>query len=218
MYFQFLIEDKSSALLIEAFMTKVADQYPGVLYSCKSFRGIGGFTRKNTVKATKTGKLLNDLATYLRGFNKSLQGTPAAIIVVLDNDTRDTEAFKKELQKVADLNMITLDHVFCIAVEEVEAWLLGDEKALMRAYPSARLATLRTYIQDSICGTWEVLADTVYPGGIAKFKRDCPTYMEVGEYKCEWAKRIGEHMNFSENKSPSFHTFMEEIYKRIPEI
>lgn len=41
MYFQFLIEDRSSALLIEAFMTKVADQYPGVLYSCKSFKGIG---------------------------------------------------------------------------------------------------------------------------------------------------------------------------------
>lgn len=185
MYFQFLIEDKSSALLIEAFMTKVAEQYPGVLYSRKPFRGIGGFTRKNTVKETKTGKLLNDLATYLRGFNKSLQGFPSAIVVVLDNDSRDTDAFKKELQEVADLNMITLDHVFCIAVEEVEAWLLGDEEALMRAYPSARLATLRAYTQDSICGTWEVLADVVYPGGIKKFKRDCPTYMEVGEHKCE---------------------------------
>lgn len=167
------------------------------------------------MKEIKTGKLLNDLATYLRGFNRSLQGFSAAIVIVLDNDTRDTKIFKEQLQKVAASNMITLDYVFCIAVEEVEAWLLGDEEALVRAYPSARLAILHSYVQDSICGTWEVLADIIYPGGITKFKKDCPTYMEVGAYKCEWAKRIGEHMKFSENKSPSFHFFMEEIYKRI---
>ena len=171
MHFQFLIEDRSSGILIEEIMAKIMNQHPEVTYNCKSFRGIGGFTRKNTVKETRTGKLLNDLATYLRGFNKSLQGCPAVIVVVADNDTRDTEEFKKQLQGVATLNLITLDHVFCIAVEEVEAWLLGDEKALMKAYPAARLSELGSYAQDSICGTWEKLADVVYPGGYKKLKK-----------------------------------------------
>ena len=112
MHFQYLIEDQSSTELIHALMQKVVAAYPDVTYNCKGFRGLGGFTKKNTVKETKTGKLLNDLATYLRGFNKSLQKFPAVIIVVLDNDDRNTEKFKLELEDVARKNMIFVDHVF----------------------------------------------------------------------------------------------------------
>ena len=218
MYFQFLIEDLSSAVLIEALMQKIDIHSDYITYKCKPFKGIGGFTKKNTVKETKNGKLLNDLATYLRGFNRSLQYIDAAIIVVLDNDKRDTNSFSEELENIAIQNMITLDHVFCIAVEEVEAWLLGDEKAIMAAYPNAKAQALRTYVQDSICGTWETLADAIYPGGIARFKKDCPTYIERGRYKSEWSNTIGAYMDLNANKSPSFNSFMAEIYKRLPAI
>lgn len=184
---------------MEILMKKIVLSNPNITYDCKSFKGIGGFTKKNTLKETKSGKLLNDLATYLRGFNKSLQHIRAAIIVVLDNDDRDIDAFRSELESVA-----------------VEAWLLGDEKALLAAYPLARMQVLKAYAQDSICGTWEVLADAVYPGGIIRFKRDCPTYIEVGKYKSERAQKIGKHMDLSFNKSPSFNYFMTEIEKRLP--
>lgn len=184
---------------MEILMKKIVLSNPNITYDCKSFKGIGGFTKKNTLKETKSGKLLNDLATYLRGFNKSLQHIRAAIIVVLNNDDRDIDAFRSELESVA-----------------VEAWLLGDEKALLAAYPLARMQVLKAYAQDSICGTWEVLADAVYPGGIIRFKRDCPTYIEVGKYKSEWAQKIGKHMDLSFNKSPSFNYFMTEIEKRLP--
>lgn len=216
MHFQFLIEDQSSAALIETLMPKIILNNPNITYNCKSFKGIGGFTKKNTVKETKSGKLLNDLATYLRGFNNSLRHIDSAIIVILDNDRRNTAAFRKELEDVALKNLITLDHVFCVAVEEVEAWLLGDEKAVMTAYPSAKIHVLRSYIQDSICGTWEFLADAIYPGGLLRFKQDCTTYMEIGKYKTEWARRIGGHMDLAGNKSPSFNSFLSEIHKRIP--
>ena len=83
MHYQFLIEDQSSAALIEILMRKIVNSYPTVTYDCKSFKGLGGITPKNTVKETKTGKLLNDLATYLRGFDKSLQCIPAVIIATL---------------------------------------------------------------------------------------------------------------------------------------
>lgn len=215
MHFQFLVEDRSSTELINILMDNIVSSNPNITFNCKGFRGIGGFTKKNTVKETKTGKLLNDLATYLRGFNRSLQGIPAAIIVVLDNDDRNVEIFREELESVTRQNMILVDHVFCVAVEEVEAWLLGDQEALTTAYPSAKTQILRGYIQDSICGTWELLADVVYPGGIAKIKKDKLSYMEIGKLKAEWAKNIGIHMSLQENASPSFNYFIQEIRKRI---
>ena len=159
--------------------------------------------------------MLNDLTTYLRGFNKSLQYISSVIIVVLDNDTRNTEEFLVELNRVAQQNMIAVDHVFCIAVEEVEAWLLGDEAAILAAYPLAKIQQLHTYVQDSICDTWEILADVVYPGGVSKLKKECSTYIEIGKCKSEWAQKIGSHMDIEHNNSPSFNHFMAEITKRL---
>ena len=101
MHFQYLVEDQSGAALIRILMQKIVELYPNATYDCKGFRGIGGFTRKNTIKETKTGKLLNDLATYLRGFDRSLQSFPSVIIVVLDSDDHDEAIdalkFKEEL-------------------------------------------------------------------------------------------------------------------------
>lgn len=216
MHFQFLIEDQSSEILIRLVMQKLLVEYSNITYDCKSFRGIGGFTKKNTIKETKTGKLLNDLATYLRGFNKSLSGFSSAIFVILDNDDRDTPVFMQDLERVAQQNNIIMDYVFCIAVEEVEAWLLGDENALLCAYPNARLSVLHSYIQDSVCGTWEVLANTVFPGGMKKIRNNNYSYVQIGALKCEWSEKIGHYLNIHNNKSPSFNLFLQELIRRIP--
>lgn len=210
-----MIEDRSSAVLIDLLMKKLQQTFPTFTWNIKSFRGIGGFTKKNTIKETKTGKLLNDLATYLSAFDKQLHGISAAVFVIVDNDTRETAVFRRELEEVARKKHISIDHVFCIAVEEVEAWLLGDRDAVEQAYPYARSTVLNTYIQDGICGTWELLADAVYQGGSRKLKKDCPTYMEIGERKAVWAKNIGTYMRLNENKSPSFQYFMGELKKRL---
>nr|WP_280962825.1 DUF4276 family protein [Butyricicoccus faecihominis] len=215
MHIQFLLEDQSSEKLIQALMAKLQDENSQITYNCKAFQGIGGFTKKNTVKETRTGKLLNDLATYLRGFNKSLQNIPSAIFVILDNDDNNTEDFRRQLETVAIKNDITVDHIFCIAVEEVEAWLLGDETALAKAYPNAKLQILHTYEQDSICGTWELLAEAIYPGGLKRMKKDCPSYREIGKEKAKWAEMIGVHMSLDSNQSPSFHFLITELRKRI---
>ena len=214
MYFFYLIEDQSSEYLIHEIMAKVITKYPKVSYDCKSFKGIGGFTKKNTVKETRDGKLLNDLTTFLRGLNKSLQYSDAAVFVVVDNDDRNTEEFRAELEKVAQENFITIDHVYCIAVEEVEAWLLGDKEALLQAYPNAKLSAFHGYVQDSICNTWETLADVVYRGGYAKMKKECRSYKEIGEVKAEWAQNIGKYMQLDTNKSPSFNYYITELERR----
>ena len=217
MYFQFLIEDPSGQILVERVMEKIKAVHPGMEYSCKSFHGIGGFTRRNTVKETKDGKLLNDLATYLAGFDRSLgaMGREAAVFVVIDNDDRDTGSFRNELERVAKSRKVRIDYVFCIAVEEMEAWLLGDENAVVRAYPQAKTNVLRGYVQDDICGTWELLADAIYRGGSAKLKKDGQSYRSIGTVKCEWAGNIGEFLDIHKNRSPSFQYFVGEIEKRL---
>lgn len=215
MHFQFLVEDQSSAVLIERIMNRIIKDDTFNTYNCKPFKGIGGFTKKNTVKETHSGKLLNDLATYMRGFQRSLQGIEASLIIVLDNDDNDTEEYMSQLNNVANTNLIRMDHVFCIAIEEVEAWLLGDESAIQKAYPGYKKKALHDYLQDSICGTWEVLADVVYKGGMLEIKRRKMSYMEIGKLKSEWADRIGSQMIFADNKSPSFKSFYEAICKRL---
>lgn len=215
MYFQFLVEDVSGKKLICQVMDKILMVSDGVSYDCKAFRGIGGLKIGSNAAQIKTDKLLNDLPLYLKGFDKSLQGIDASIIIVLDNDKRRTREFEQQLEKVAEDVHIVIDHVFCIAVEEMEAWLLGDRKALLSAYPNARESALKDYVQDSICGTWEVLANAVYKGGLKQFKKDCPTYREVGKHKSEWADRIGEYFTLEENLSPSFQKFLGAIQARI---
>ena len=62
-------------------------------------------------------------------------------------------AFKQEL-----LNLLkTCDPcpraLFRIAIEESEAWLLGDRDAVKAAYPRAKNAVLDNYVQRATCKT-----------------------------------------------------------------
>ncbi len=51
--------------------------------------------------------------------------------------------------------------LFRIAIEETEAFFLGDPKALKAAFPRAKLARMKHYEQDGICGTWELFQAVV---------------------------------------------------------
>ena len=215
MHFQCLIEDESGGIVVEYVMDKLREEGYQFTVDYKKFQGIGGFKKTGKVNEIKTNKLLNDLLINLRGFDKYFSAYEACIVVVVDNDKRDTEEFREQLYRQAAYAMISVDHVFCIAVEEMEAWLLGDREALFQAYPEARESKYKEYKQDSICGTWECLADVVYKGGLKKLKKDCTTYNEIGKCKMKWAREIGQHMNLNANVSPSFNRFVGELRSRL---
>lgn len=219
MYFQFLIEDKSTEILVNHVMEKLVNQYTEreIIWNIKSFGGIGHLRKKGSVLEQKTGKLLNDLPMYMKGFSRVLQNMEhATLIVVLDNDKRDVEQFRKDLEEVAVSNMVLCDYVFCVAIKEIEAWLLGDTEAITKAYPDAKMQYIRKYEQDSISETWEVLADIVYPHGLSKLKKKANgNYSEIGKMKCEWADKIGKYLHLHENISPSYQYFIGELEKRI---
>lgn len=219
MYFQFLIEDESTGILVNRVMEKIKSLYLQILieWDIKSFKGIGNTRRNGDLQNRKTGKLLNDLPMYMRAFNKKLQYMDhVALVVVMDNDKRDTKLFKKELEQIAVSNFILCDYVFCIAVKEMEAWLLGDSEAIREAYPNARMQFLQKYEQDGTCDTWEVLAEIVYPKGLRGLRKKAGgSYTEIGKAKSEWADKIGQCIHLHENASPSYRYFIGEIEKRI---
>ena len=129
--------------------------------------------------------------------------------MVVDSDDKDCITFKQELLGVLNACNPCPKTLFRIAIEEVEAWLLGDRAAVKTAYPNTKDAVLNSYVQDSICGTWEVLADAVHPGGSKPLKRS--GYPVAGAEKCQWAEQIAPQMDINNNCSRSFRVFRDGI-------
>ena len=91
--------------------------------------------------------------------------------------------------------------------------MLGDFNAIKSAYPKAKDSVLRSYKNDSICGTWELLADAIYKGGIAALrKKNFPT---IGMEKCEWSENISQYMDVNNNLSPSFVYFKGKLLELV---
>ena len=124
-------------------------------------------------------------------------------------DDRCLKRFRQELFTVLHACNPKSETRFCIAIEEGEAWLLGDMPAIKAAYPHARDAVLNSYINDSICGTWELLADAVFPGGSSVLKKK--GWPAEGREKSVWATKIAPRMDVESNTSPSFQYFRDEL-------
>ena len=212
MHFEILVEDQSGKKFLDAIVPRMIG--PEDSARVNSYRGIGRLT-KDLKPATDPGKriLLEQFPKLLRGYGKTFAGYgpgyPATVIVVCDLDDRCLKAFRTELVAVLDACAPRPRARFCFAIEEGEAWLLGDLPAVRKAYPQASAAILDAYENDSICGTWEVLADAVYPGGASALSSE--GRQAVGMEKSRWAEDIPPHMEIGSNQSPSFRYFRKVV-------
>jgi len=202
MHIEILVEDASGAKLIEAVLPKLLGEH-GSSHSWRvhPYKGIGRIpTNLNAGGDPAKRILLDQLPKLLRGYGK----TPGidAVVVVLDSDRRTCVEFLSELKELLAGCDPAPNTMFRLAIEEVEAWYLGDRQALQAAYPRARADVLNRYVQDSICDTWELLADAVYAGGSAAIKK--AGWPLPGQIKCEWAEKIGPLLDPDRNMSPSF--------------
>jgi hypothetical protein len=173
-----------------------------------AYKGIGKIPQGIGKKADPAKRILLDqLPKLLRGYGK----TPGidAVVIVLDTDKRDCAAFLAELKAVIDDKIEVPDTMFRLAIEEIEAWYFGDRDALLAAYPRVRQDVMRSYVQDSVCDTWELLADAVYPGGSSAIKK--AGWPLPGQVKHEWAKKIAPLMDLDRNVSPSFRKFRDGL-------
>lgn len=217
MHFEILVEDKSGSIAID-FIVKnlIGKNNPIHTYKIHPFKGIGKIPRNlksNSNPATKT--LLENLPRLIKAYGKSLTEIPAVVIVVLDLDKKDCIEFKNDLLKLYQNCNPKPELLFRLAIEEMEAWLLGDTKAIRKAFPKAKNQILSSYRQDSICDTWEKLADAIYPGGSRKLCRE--GFPRTGQVKCEWAEKIAPHLSIEQNQSKSFHVFVDSIKRYMNE-
>jgi len=167
MHFEFLVEDASGRLALQSLVEKILGPN-GVEHSYRiiCYRGVGHLPKGMTGKIDVRKRILLDrLPKLLEGYGKSHQDFETAVVVVVDLDDRTCTNFKQELIEVQAACNPGPTTLFRIAIEEMEAWLLGDRNAVVCAYPKAKTQILDGYQQDSICGTWELLADAIQKGG-----------------------------------------------------
>ena len=211
MHFEVLAEDPSGSIALGHILGKILGaNYTEHSWRMHPYKGKGRLPNNlYEAPSPQNQQLLNNLPSLLRGLGRSLDESTSVVVVVVDLDDDDCQRFKQDLLDVLNACNPRPRTLFRIAIEESESWLLGDRAAVKAAYPNARDAVLNGYVQDSICGTWEALADAVYQGGAAKLKQ--LGFPADGEAKCEWARSIAPRMDVDRNQSKSFRVFRDGV-------
>jgi hypothetical protein len=212
-HIEILVEDSSGEQLLSVLLPKILGlKGEPHTWRTHAYKGIGRIPLGLRTTADPSKRiLLEQLPRVLRGYGN----TPGidAVVIILDSDRRDCKAFLKELKKIAKECGQSSNIMFRLAIEEMEAWYLGDRRALEAAYPRAKRNVLSRYVQDSVCETWELLADAVHPGGSLAIKK--AGWPLPGQIKHEWAKAIGPLMSPDGNTSPSFGKFRSGLLRLI---
>jgi hypothetical protein len=148
--------------------------------------------------------LLDQLPAKLKAFRASCNPDEAVLIVVDADDDDKTELVRK-ISSVVEKVAPGLQVLVTVAVEETEAFYLGDLRALLRAYPGADMKRARAYTPDSICGTWELFGSIIG---------------DDGGNKVVWAEAMGPHLTISaaKSRSPSFKELCSVLRKLAPKL
>ncbi len=213
MHFEILVSDISGKKALDILVPNIIN----TASTCriKSYKGEGFRVPKGLKPGADPSKriLLDNLPRLLNGYGKTFaaygETYPVAVVVVCDLDDRCQKEFRDQLLALLTKCNPAPKTIFCFAVEEGEAWLFGDREAIQQAYPDAQESTLNQYQQDTICGTWEMLADSLYPGGAVRLKEK--GWMVRGREKSTWAEKIAPHMDVDRNQSPSFCYFRDKL-------
>jgi hypothetical protein len=212
MHFEILIEDPSGKRMLDILMPRIIGNDHS--FRVHPYKGVGRIP-KNMKDTHRAGNriLLENLPKLLKGYGRTFANYPTpqeyVVVLVCDLDDKCLKKFRAELLAILNACNPRPQSRFCIAIEEGEAWLLGDLAAIKMAYPKAKDAVLNAYVTDSICGTWECLADATFAGG-AKLLAS-RGWQAVGAEKATWAELITPHMDLDNNASPSFCYFREKL-------
>lgn len=212
MHFEILVEGQTELTALSILIPKIVGDYGAPnTWKIHKHRGVGRLPdnpqeRPNPHDPT----LLHQLPAKLRAYSKN-QDPTMAVIVLLDLDDKDKDELNTQLNTLLEYCEAGFEAEFKFAVEELEAWYMGDRNALLMFNPEIRQNILNNYIQDSICDTWEELAKADSPFVLTQGKRNSATQ----EKKKEWSKKIPLHMDVNNNLSPSFNEFTQCLRMKL---
>jgi hypothetical protein len=198
MHLEFLVEEPSAEAALRNLVPKILGE--NVSFAIHPHQG--------------KRDLLKKLPGRLRGYRLWLP-SDYCIVVLIDNDCGDCTALKETVENHATCaglrtkSRTNTGRAFQVltrlAMEELEAWFLGDAEALHAAYPrlSWNLAKqARFRYPDAIRGgTWEALERLLQKAG----------YYRGGMPKIEVARNVSERMKPEYNRSRSFSVFRDGL-------
>lgn len=213
MHFEFLVEGQAELTALSILMSRILGDY-GQPHTWKihKHRGIGRIPDNPGAKPNKHDQtLLHNLPSKLRAYGDEGRDDVVVVVLVDLDDRPDCVSFKSDLVELLNDCQQQPNALFRIAIEELEAWFLGDQQAIKQAYPDARQPIIDAYVQDSQCGTWEKLAEAIYPGGLTALGQHGKRSVRILEQKRIWAKEICPLLDVQENQSPSFQAFRDGV-------
>lgn len=192
MHFEVLLEEESTRAAMDNLLPKMIRDEDS--FNIHPFNG----------KKDLLGKLPGRLRAYKKWIPRDYR-----IVVLIDRDRDDCMVLKRQMETIAieaglstkssSPNDDTFQVLNRIAIEELEAWFLGDVEALAAAYPGVPLtlgAKERYRDPDAVVNAWEalerVLQQAGYPGPLQKIKS---------------ASEISKGMVPDRNRSASFQSF-----------
>jgi Domain of unknown function (DUF4276) len=197
-----LVEGESEEALLRGWLPRLLP--PGHSFFVIRHRGKGRLSRNpSRVPDVRREGLLDQLPAKLRAYGRSLDPATDRVLVLVDADDDPCSALKQRLLEVLENCNPRPAVLFRLAIEETEAFYLGDPQAIRRAFPQAKLRRMASYEQDSICGTWELFQRVIG---------------DTFENKVQWADRMATHLGTAwsgsnANRSPSFRQFCRGLLK-----
>jgi len=197
MHVEILVEEESAEKSLEILLPRIVGSE--VSHRIHAFNGKPDLLRK--------------LPQRLAGYARFLPDDHR-IVILVDRDQQECEQLKADLESIAHAcglrTKMSHGAARCqvlnrIAVEELEAWFLGDVEALRAEFPrlSPYLATQSKYRDpDAIRGgTFETLERLLQSKG----------YYPEGVPKIRLARRVASHMDPARNRSHSFIVFRDGL-------
>lgn len=195
MQLEILVEEPSMKAALEVLLPKLlrpTDAKPRIL----DFEGITS--------------LFDELPAKLKAYRGHVP-PGQRIIIVCDRDKADCRQRKAKLEDIvarAGLYTRARPHysgtwqvLTCLAIEELEAWFLGDPAAVSLAYPKVKPAAFRDCVDpDAVPDAAEKLRDILR--GVKELDAATTKLPKVPT-----ARRIAPHLNPDTNASASFRHF-----------
>jgi hypothetical protein len=157
-------------------------------------QGKGTLPNQSKQQDSRKRGLLDQLPGKLAAFGQALDPSLDRVLVLIDADDDDWMQLAQQLEELLAALDSRPNVFFGFPVEELEAFYLGDLKALATAFPEFNRELAAKYTPDSVCGTWELFGQVVSDGG---------------GNKVAWAEAMGKVLTTKpeESRSPSFRTF-----------